>query len=129
MDDPTTTQRRSYPLSALFVLMAACAVVTALVTPVSRAVVAGDVGVSSATMASAVGAIVVMLLGAIVGLHHYRRGRGVLIGSMTGVGIGLICGPIVLSPASAFPSLMSMSAGGAMILIIVGIAFRVSSNT
>ena len=124
MPDNPGSLRRNYPLSALFVLMAACGVITALMTPVVRAVVAGSVGAPEAVFAGFLGLIAVMLLGGVVGLYHCQHGRGLLWGLLTGAVIGVVAGPVVLSPASAFSSLIAMSAGGAVVLLLVGVALR-----
>ncbi len=116
--------RRSFPLSALFILMAACSVVAALMAPLSRAIGEGKVAVSEAAVASACGAGLVMLLGAVIGLYHHRPARGLGWGIVTGGGIGMVMGPVVLSPQSAFPSLLTMSIGGAAALLAVSTLFR-----
>ncbi len=116
--------RRSFPLSALFILMAACSVVAALMAPLSRAIGEGKIGVSQAAEASACGAILVMMLGAVIGLYHHRPARGLGWGILTGGGIGMVMGPVVLSPQSAFPSLLTMSVGGAAALLAVSAIFR-----
>ena len=112
-------ERRSFPLSALFILMAACAVVAALMAPLTRAMGEGKIGVADAAVASACGALMVMLLGAVIGLYHHRPARGLGWGIVTGGGIGMVMGPVVLSPLSAFPSLLTMSVGGAAALLVV----------
>jgi hypothetical protein len=116
--------RRSFPLSALFILMAACSVVAALMSPLSRAIAEGKIGVMDASVASVCGALIVMLLGAVVGLYHHRPARGLGWGIVTGGGIGMVMGPVVLSPQNAFPSLMTMSIGGAAALLAVSTIFR-----
>ena len=123
-ENRSANSTHSYPLSALFVLVAACAVIASLITPVVRSVADGTIGVSEAVGASISGTLITMLLGAIVGLYHYRRLRGVLWGVLTGAVIGVIAGPVVLAPASDFPSLMSISAFGALILVLIGAGFR-----
>jgi len=123
MSDPST-DRRSFPLSALFILMAACSVVAALLAPLSRAVGSGKIGIGTAAEASAGGAVLVMLIGAVVGLYHHRPGRGLGWGILTGGAIGMVMGPVVLSPQSAFPSLLTMSVGGAAALLAVSTMFR-----
>ncbi len=119
---------RSFPLSALFILMAACSVVAALVAPLSRAVGSGKVSLAAAAEASACGAVLVMLMGAVIGLYHHRPGRGLGWGIVTGGGIGMVMGPVVLSPQSAFPSLLTMSLGGAVALLAVAALFRGSAR-
>ena len=115
--------RRSFPLSALFILLAACSVVSALMAPLSRAIAEGTIGVSEAATASICGSVLVMLLSASIGLYHHRPGRGLGWGILTGGGIGLVMGPVVLSPQSAFPSLLTMSVGGAAALLAVSAIF------
>ena len=116
--------RRSFPLSALFILMAACSIVAALMAPLSRAIVAGTIGFSDAAFASACGGALVMMMGALVGLYHHRRARGLGWGLLTGGLIGMVMGPVVLSPVSAFPSLLTLSVGGAAALLVVSAMFR-----
>ncbi|HJN09972.1 MAG TPA: hypothetical protein QF564_14900 [Pirellulaceae bacterium] len=123
MPEPTG-DRRSFPLSALFILMAACSVVAALMAPLSRAIGEGEIGVSEAALASACGAVLVMMLGAVIGLYHHRPARGMGWGILIGGGIGMVMGPVVLSPHSAFPSLLTMSVGGAAALLAVSTMFR-----
>ena len=116
--------RHSFPLSALFMLVAACGVVAALITPVVRSVAEGGLGVSETLGASTLGCAVVTLLGGTVGLYHYHRLRGLLWGALTGAVIGCVVGPLVLAPASAFSSLMSIATFGAAVLVAIGAGFR-----
>jgi len=118
--------RRSYPLGALFVLVAAAGVISALLSPVVRAVVAGQVGFVEAVSASVGGALCGMVLGAVVGLYHYRLLRGLAWGTLTGGVIGMLVGPVVLAPGHAFGSLMTVSVTGAAALLISAAAFGAS---
>lgn len=127
--EPEINVQRSYPLSALFVLVAACAVVFALLTPVVRSVATGDVGVVEAATASAGGALCAMLIGAVIGLHHYRPLRGLGWGTLTGGIIGMLVGPVTLSPGTAFGSLVTMSLGGAAVLLITATALGLSMKS
>ena len=121
--EPDQNVQRSFPLSVLFVLIAACAVVSALLAPAMRAIVTGQIGAMDAITASVGGAVCVMLIGAVVGLYHYRPLRGLAWGTLTGGVIGMFAGPIMLSPHEAFGSLMTMAIGGAVVLIVSGLAF------
>lgn len=123
MPEPSV-ERRSFPLSALFILMAACCVVAALLAPLSRAVVSGKVGIVETATASACGSLLVTLMGAVIGLYHHRPARGLGWGIVTGGAIGMVMGPVVLSPKSDFPSLITMSVGGAAALLAVSAMFR-----
>jgi len=117
-----------YPLSALFVLLAASAVVSALLTPVVHAVVAKDLTGEQVAMASFVGAILVALVGGVIGLYHYRPWRGVGWGVLTGGIIGTLIGPVVLAPPEAIGQLVTMSIGGSIVLLITGAAFGFSAR-
>lgn len=120
MEDIGQPGRRSYPLSALFVLMAACGVVTALLTPAVRNVVSGDVGLAELLGTSLGGSVVVMVLCGILGLYHYRPVRGFLWGILTGGIIGLVVGPVMVAPMKSFLSLVVTSLIGATLLVAMG---------
>jgi hypothetical protein len=128
MDEDQNVQR-SYPLSALFVLVAACAVVSALLAPAVRAVVNGDAGVVEAITSSVGGAFCAMAIGAVIGLYHHRQLRGLGWGTLTGGIIGMLVGPMILSPTDAFGTLITMSVGGALILLVTGAAFGISMKS
>lgn len=115
-----------YPLSALFVLLAACAVVSALLTPVVHAVVSKDLTIKQVTIASIVGAILVAIVGGVIGLYHYRPWRGVGWGLLTGGMIGTFIGPVALAPPEAIGQLVTVSIGGSIVLLITGAAFGFS---
>ncbi|MDA1052552.1 MAG: hypothetical protein O3C40_19010 [Planctomycetota bacterium] len=112
-----------YPLSALFVLLAVCAVVSALLTPVAHAVVAKDLTGEQIATASFIGAMIVGLIGGVIGLYHYRPLRGASWGVLTGGIIGTLIGPVMLAPAESIGSLVIMSIGGSIVLLITGAAF------
>ncbi len=120
--------RSGYPLSALFVLVAACAVVSALLTPVVRAVIAGSLTLEHVASASLGGAILVALVGGVIGLYHYRPLRGVGWGALTGGIIGLLIGPVTLAPPEAIGPLVTMSIGGSVVLLLTGAAFGYSAR-
>ncbi len=115
-----------YPLSALFVLLAACAVVSALLAPVAQAVVAKELTIKQVAIASLVGAILVSLVGTVIGIYHYRPLRGALWGVLTGGLIGTFIGPVILAPPEATGQLVTVSIGGSIVLLITGAAFGFS---
>lgn len=123
MEQTDPNVKQSYPLSALFVLVAACAVVCTLLTPIVRAIVSGNVGGKETAIASVGGSLLAMLVGAVVGLYHYRPYRGLAWGILCGGVIGMIAGPVVLAPPESLDSLMTMSIAGAIVLVITGAAF------
>lgn len=123
MEQTNRSVQGGYPLSALFVLLAACAVVSALLTPVVHAVVGKVLTIGQVAGASFGGAILVGIIGGVIGLYHYRPLRGVAWGILTGGIIGTVVGPIMLAPAEAIGPLVTMSIGGSIVLLITGAAF------
>jgi len=121
-EDPRRQQ--SFPLSALFVMIAVCGVIASMVGPMARATISDNIGVTDVAAASFLGSLIVMLLGAIVGLYHHRKARGAMWGILVGAWIGMVAGPTVLTPADAFPLLIKTSVAGAAMLVGVGLAFR-----
>jgi hypothetical protein len=117
-----------YPLSALFVLLAACAVVSALLTPVVHAVVAKTLTIEQVAVASFIGAILVAKIGGVIGLYHYRPLRGAGWGVLTGGIIGTFIGPVVLAPPEAMGQLVTVSIGGSIVLLITGAVFGFSTT-
>ncbi|MCA9121382.1 MAG: hypothetical protein H6822_07810 [Planctomycetaceae bacterium] len=120
------SMQSGYPLSALFVLVAACAVVSALLAPVVRAVIDKVLTLEQVAVASVSAAIMVAILGGVIGLYHYRPIRGAGWGLLTGGFIGLLVGPIMLAPSEAIGPLVAMSIGGSIILVLTGAVFGFS---
>lgn len=116
--------RRVYSLSVLFILVAACSIVAAFLAPVVRAISAGPIGVVEAAMATTAGGLAAACLGGIVGLYHYRRGRGFLWGTLTGLVLGSALGPISLAPLEVVPTLFSLSLIGSAVLVGVAAFLR-----
>lgn len=112
-----------YPLSALFVLVAACAVVSALLSPVVHAVIAKVLTLEQVAGASVGGAVIVAIIGGVIGLYHYRPLRGVGWGVLTGGVLGMLIGPVMLAPPEAIGPLVTMSIGGSIVLLLTGVAF------
>jgi hypothetical protein len=120
MEDHHETGRYRYPLSALFVLMAACGVAAALVAPVVQSVMAGDVGLAELLGTSLGGSVGMMVLCGILGLYHYRPVRGLLWGILTGGLVGMVVCPVMVAPPKSFPSLFVTSLVGAALLVLMG---------
>ncbi|MCA9145835.1 MAG: hypothetical protein KDB05_23745 [Planctomycetales bacterium] len=121
---PTNQSVQSgYPLSALFVLIAACAVVSALLSPVVHAVIAKLLTIEQVVGASIGGAVIVAIIGSVIGLYHYRPLRGIGWGVVTGGVIGMLIGPVMLAPPEAIGPLVTMSIGGSIVLLLTGTAF------
>jgi hypothetical protein len=126
MNDVVERTRGGYPLSALFLLLATCAAISALLSPLARSI---SSGVATAGAGEVIGAglattLFLMVLGAVIGLHHYRRLRGVLWGVLTGAALGVLLGPLALAPVRALPAIYATSLVGALVLVGMGIAVR-----
>ena len=118
---------RSFTLSSLFVLVAACAVLLAM-SASAAGHAKGRAGAQELAVAALIGAAAVALLGVAVGLHHYRRLRGAALGGTIGFVVGLAAGPLVLVPAANFLSLLRISLAGAALVVAAGLAVRLMSG-
>jgi hypothetical protein len=128
MNQHTESRGQGYPLSTLFLLIAVCAISSALVAPAVRSAAAGKTGLWDHLSASLGGMLLMTCLGAVIGLYHYRRTRGLLWGMITGATLGAFFGPIALTPGSDLHSLVSLSIGGSLLVIAVGVAMRFASQ-
>lgn len=120
--------RHGYPLGALFLLVAACAVLTAIVAPVGRAVAADKVTLVELLVSLGIGVLSGLVLGLCVGAFHYRLFRGLWIGALTGGLLGLVAGPLAVVPAASVLEVFTAAAGGSVLLVVVAIALRLSSG-
>jgi hypothetical protein len=120
--------RRSYPLGALFILVAFCGVLAALAAPLARAISSGAISASDVAIAMGAGALLAALLGAVVGAHHVRWLVGSAIGLGAGALIGAVCGPLVLIPARGFPALLFAGISGSIVLVAAAAALRWGSG-
>ncbi len=93
--------RRGYPLGALFVLVAAAAVLVAGIAPLFRLAVDGDDVEWGELLASvAVGIVCGLLVGGMLGLLQFHKGLGVLLGMTAGTVIGAVGGGLAMLPAN-----------------------------
>ena len=120
--------RRVYPLSVLFLVTAGCAIFSALLTPLLRALAGGTVGFFDASVTSMGGGLFGGFLGGMVGIYHYRRGRGLIWGLLVGLSMGALLGPLSLIPVEAAPSLLGLSAAGAVLLVALAAGFRLAAR-
>ena len=75
---------RGYPLGTLFLLVATCAVILALVALLMREPKRLDDLVVPILISAAVGALLLMVMGIFVGLFHFSQLRGVAWGILVG---------------------------------------------
>jgi F0F1-type ATP synthase assembly protein I len=125
-----TLPRKSggYPLVALFLVISACGIVAALLGPAARAMSEGRIGLQTAVYSVFLGMLAVMLVGGVVGLFHYRRLRGLVWGLITGAVLGMFAGPLVLAPRESFGAVVSLSFGGAVVIVLISLAFCIASR-
>lgn len=132
MNDSRAAAR--YPLSALFYVIAATAVVISLVAPVFTSMLSRNVGMLPGNVGSfielvgwSVGlGLVGGVLGFFMGLYHYRRLRGVGWGVLSGLMTGTCLGPVAVS--RDFDQVASNCVSGGLLLILIGAFCRISSR-
>ena len=129
MNQALPRRQGGYPLIALFLVITACGIIAALIGPAARAISDGRVGVREALVSSILSTVVVMLTGGIVGMFHYRRARGFGWGLLTGAVIGMFVGPLILAPLEAFGAVLALSFGGAVVIILISVAFRIAARS
>ncbi len=108
--------KRNYGLVGLFYATTVAAVLLATAATSSRS--AYD-SVASLSWAVAGTGLCGGILGAIVGLFHFRRIRGFIVGTLTGTFIGGTIGPALASEDFAAVSVASL--GGSALLIVTGL--------
>jgi hypothetical protein len=120
--------QRGYPLIALFLVITGCGVIAALVAPAMRGIISGTVGSGDAVAAGTACAVLIMVLGGIVGVFHYHRGRGFVWGLLTGATIGIFAGPMIIAPRGELGTMLGLSMGGTAVIMMVTVAFRLASR-
>ena len=120
--------QRGYPLGALFLLVAACAVILALVALLMQEPKRLDDLIAPILISALTGAVVVMMLGMVVGLFHFSRPSGVAWGTLVGGLLGIFFGPIMFISASAFPYVLLTSVAGAVLVIGTATAIRLMTG-
>ena len=116
-----------YPLSALFLAVAAAAVVISLAAPVIGSLSTGQVGVVVTVVAWSVGlGCLGAVLGGFLGLYHYRRLRGVGWGVLSGLVMGACLGPVATS--RNFDQVAMSCVTGSLLLIGIGAFCRISAR-
>lgn len=128
MNDTKHTLRRGYPLNTLFLLIAACAVATAMVAPLVRGSIGREIGVMEAALSCIAGGIVLAGIGALVGLFHYSRVNGASWGVLVGALLGALFGPSLFIPPKDFSLVLGTSVGGAILILGIAAAIRLTTD-
>lgn len=122
----TQSTRRGYPLGALFVLVAASAVLIAGASPLARLAMGEDFDIARGLFAVAIGAGWGVLIGALSGWLTYRAFSAAGLGAVAGFFIGAASGAICLLPGHELaPVAAAMTAGSAL---IIGVALVMRRN-
>src|SRR5262245_3300902 len=120
-----TFPARGYPLGALFVLVTACAVLAAGITPLVRMVQQGNIESMQFVIALGAGALSGMVIGVILGLMQFRMGIGVLMGTAVGVILGGAAGAMsLLTGQQLLTAALAMTAGSGLIVIVAVVMRR-----
>ena len=119
---------QGFPLVSLFILVALCGVLMGMVVPLGEQIENGQLGPDQLIVSAFLGAVVLSVVGMIVSLFVHRRLSGVFLGGAVGAMLGLLAGPICLIPREGFSHLMVISVGGAIALLAIGAAARLTSK-
>ena len=128
MNDIKDTVQRGYPLNTLFLLIAACAVIIAMVAPLARGGIGQGLGVGEVVASGLVGGILLAGIGALVGLFHYSRANGATWGILVGALLGALFGPSLFIPPKDFSLVLGTSIGGAVLVLAVATAIRLTTD-
>jgi uncharacterized membrane protein len=116
---------RGYPLGALFVLVTACAVLVAGITPLVKMTQQGNIESMQFVLAVGAGALAGMVIGVILGLMQFRMGLGVLMGTLIGVLLGATAGAMsLLNSQQLITAALAMTAGSGLIVIVAVVMRR-----
>lgn len=123
---PRLSARRpgGFPLGALFVLTAVCAVIASHLLPVYETLRTGKINPPQVLLTSFVGGVVTMILGGVLGIMQPRPGRGAVIGVVIGFFVGAILLPAALLPADGVTDYWVVSLSGSFLIVITGAIFR-----
>lgn len=113
-----------FPLGALFVLTAVCAVIASHLLPVYEMLRTGKIDPPQVLLTSIVGGVVTMILGGVLGIMQPRPARGVALGVVIGFFVGAILLPAALLPANGVTDYWVVSLSGSFLIVITGAIFR-----
>lgn len=131
--DPPTSARPSgeasgFPLTALFLLTAFASVMAAILFQIVHPILAGEVGMENVVISSVSGALIGMILGAVLGLAQRQPLVGMFVGGPTGFVLGAVLGPLVLVPSDRLSGMFATTVGGSVILVLFAVGIRMFSR-
>ena len=118
------SDKKTYPLSFLFVIVTICAVIIAMCVTFLPAFHDISVGKSVFAKALAWGGLGGGILGMIMGCYRIHRGYGVLVCGLIGVFVGSITSCLVLVDADSFPKLVTSQVGGSVLILFLAALLR-----
>lgn len=65
-----------------------------------------------------------MVVGALMGLFHFRRWRGVMLGTLTGSIVGPLMAPLFYCDEKTFPEIMGIALFGCILLPVLAVLVR-----
>jgi hypothetical protein len=119
---------RGYTIGTLFLLIATCATILALISPLARGRLNEEFGVPQLVIVSLLGGLVLGFVGMIIGLFRYRKMIGVMQGILVGIFLGFMFGPLILIPADDFTMVISLGLAGAVCIVVVAAGIRLSRD-
>ena len=118
----------SYPLGALFLLLTIVAVLIVPLKELAKKEIWMEVQ-TSVPQSAVIGLIAGLACGVIIGLYHFRRQRGAMIGMVAGATTGALAGPVcALSFVVPWPVIFSSLTGGLALLVVASVFRVVNSN-
>lgn len=118
------TPPRGYPLGALFVVVTACAVLIAGVSPLARMAFHEGADLGRYFFATLVGAGWGLFIGLLVGLIGHRTALASGLGALAGTFIGAASGIIALLPAREISSAAAAMTAGSALIVGVALVMR-----
>lgn len=126
MNQPAPSNRRTYPLSLLFLVLTCAAVLAAVAAPMLRTLNGKDLVASLPTVIAAIfiSMLCGALLGMIIGLYQFDRKAGVICGLLVGSGIGPLVGLLLTVRREHVGSLMQVVIVGSAIIVLIAWLIR-----
>ncbi len=124
---PLPYGRHGFPLALLFVFVTMATTGGAMLGAVARS--APVVSLREIGYLTAGTVIGLMLFGGIVGLFHFHRVTGCLVGVLAGALVGLVIGPLLAVNENGLQLMFASQTAGAVLIVVTAAILRVNSGT
>jgi hypothetical protein len=122
-----TAPRSGYPIGALFVVVALCAVLIAGISPLVKSTEDGNIDSRFVVLSLAAGALCGIVVGLILGIFQFRLGLGIVMGTSLGALIGMAAGVMaLLSTRQLLTAAAAMTAGSGLVVAVALVMRRAS---